>query len=240
MRRDARMRIAAMSTLGAVSIGLLVVLTSCSGATRRPAATATPDPAPSAATTDAAEVEEYASNATVDLAEGGITITHDAIVTDDVRTDYAIALESLRQGRHEDGVTRMLELTERAPDLPAPFIALGIAYAETGELELAESVLREAIEIDPQHPAAHNELGLVLRRQGRFADSRASYETALAQFSDFHYAHRNLAILCDLYLGDAACALEHYEAYARLVPEDPEVGKWIVDLRNRRDREVNP
>ena len=121
--------------------------------------------------------------------------------------------------------------------MTAAHIDLGIAYARTGDLDHAEASLHKALELNPRHPAAYNELGLVQRRKGEFAKARASYEAALAQFADFHYAHRNLAILCDLYLGDYTCAMEHYEAYSRLVPDDAEVAKWIADLRNRGSRQ---
>jgi tetratricopeptide (TPR) repeat protein len=172
--------------------------------------------------------------------EGGFTITQRVKVTDEVRVDYEAAVRMLEQERYEPGVALLLEVTERAPAVTAAHIALGIAYARTGDLDLAEASLTRALELNPQHPAAFNELGLVQRRKGQFADSRASYEAALAQFTDFHYAHRNLAILCDLYLGDYACALEHYEAYSRIVPDDAEVVKWIADLRNRESRQEIP
>jgi Flp pilus assembly protein TadD len=90
-----------------------------------------------------------------------------------------------------------------------------------------------ALESNPDHPIAHNELGIIFRKSGRFAEARQSYEAALAFYPGYHYARRNLAVLCDLYLADLKCALENYEAYMATVPSDDETSMWISDIRLR-------
>jgi tetratricopeptide (TPR) repeat protein len=87
--------------------------------------------------------------------------------------------------------------------------------------------------LNAAHPVAYNELGLIYRRQGRFALAREGYEKALAAFPSLHVARKNLGILCDLYLRDPTCALANYEAYSALVPEDAQAPIWIADIRSR-------
>jgi tetratricopeptide (TPR) repeat protein len=204
-------------------------------------------PETSSAFLAAIDKEEEAGSAVAQIPEpssdgDGFVVTANtsanARVSDNARADYKTAVAMLENAKYEQGIASMLKLTEQAPGLAAPHIDLGIAYERTGDLDHAEASLSKALELDPHDPTAWSELGLVQRRKGEFAKARTSYETALKQSPDFQDAHRNVAILCDLYLGDFASALEHYETYSRLVPNDTDVTKWIADLRNRGSKQA--
>ena len=163
----------------------------------------------------------------------GFSLSETARVPARARDDFAQANLALEAGDLEQAITLLAEIVRTSPELTAAQINLGIAYQRKGELALAEQAFLAAVERSPRHPVAQNELGIVYRRMGRFADARTRFEGALSAHPEFHPAHKNLAILCDLYLADPACALEHYESYRTAVPEDAKVEMWIVDLRNR-------
>ncbi len=168
--------------------------------------------------------------------EVGFTITEEARIGGDVRADYETALSYLQQGRHDEGIELLEQVARAAPELSAPRIDLGIAQHRAGDLEAAEKNLLLALESNPEQPVAHNELGIIYRKTGRFNEARKSYESALAVYPGFHFARRNLAILCDLYLADLECALQNYEAYMKTVPSDEEASMWIADIRYRLDQ----
>jgi len=164
---------------------------------------------------------------------GGFTISESVRASGSARAGFEGALRALEQKQYESGIAEMTRVTEAAPDGSSAYIHLAIAYRETNDLARAEERRKKALAINPRHPAALNELGVVYRRMGRFAEARQSYEQALAIYPNFHFARRNLAILCDLYLRDPRCALEQYELYLQAVPGDQQAATWIADLRER-------
>lgn len=166
----------------------------------------------------------------------GFTILEDVRVSAEVRAEYESAVRMLELQQYEQGISALLEIAGSAPNVTAVHIDLGVAYARSGDLDKAEESLKTALQLNPRHPIAYNELGMVYRRKGKFSEARASYQKALEIFPTFHFAQRNLAILCDVYLGDLDCALQHYTAYQQAAPDDAETAKWLADLDTRARR----
>eukprot|EP00761_Pharyngomonas_kirbyi_P003873 gb/GECH01003877.1/.p1 GENE.gb/GECH01003877.1/~~gb/GECH01003877.1/.p1 ORF type:complete len:631 (+),score=131.29 gb/GECH01003877.1/:1-1893(+) len=64
------------------------------------------------------------------------------------------------------------------PGSHLPLLCLGMQYAKTGALSLAEQSLQQALKLCPQDAALCNELGAVLFRLGCFSDARHNFEEA--------------------------------------------------------------
>jgi len=166
----------------------------------------------------------------------GFIITEVPQLDEAFRRDFEHAVDMMKNQEYAKAIDLLEKVIEQSPNVTAPYIDIAIAYQHIDKPEQAEENLKAALRLVPDHPVACNEYGLLYRKTGRFADARAIYEKAIARFPDYYPVHRNLGILCDLYLNDPECALEHYEIYSEARPEDKLVKLWIADLRARIGR----
>ncbi len=147
--------------------------------------------------------------------------------------DFDRAVSMLKDQDYGHAIDLLEKVIGQSPGVTAPYIDIAIAYERIGKPERAEEHLKTALKLFPEHPVVCNEYGLLYRKTGRFAEARAIYEKVLMRFPDYYPVRRNLGILCDIYLNDLTCALEHYEIYSNARPEDKQVKLWIADLRTR-------
>jgi tetratricopeptide (TPR) repeat protein len=167
------------------------------------------------------------------LPRGVIEITETFKVDPEVQGEFNKALALLDEEKYAEAIQLLKAVTGKTSKFSAPYINLGIAYTRSGELDKAEESLKKALEIADQHPVAYNELGLVYRQTGRYKEARELYETLLTLYPDFLPAHKNLGVLCDIYIQDLHCALQQYEEYLKGMPGDEKVKIWMADVKSR-------
>jgi len=185
---------------------------------------------------DGPSVGTGASVARLEDGREGFIITEVPTMDEASRRDFDRAVAMLKDQDYGQAIDLLEKVIEQSPGVTAPYIDIAIAYLRVGKPSLAEEHLKTALALFPDHPVAGNEYGLLCRKTGRFAEARAIYEKAIVRFPEYYPLHRNLGILCDLYLNDPACAFEHYEIYSNARPEDTQVKLWIADLRARLGR----
>lgn len=162
-----------------------------------------------------------------------IEITDNYSVDSDIRDEFERAVALLKEERYDEAIMLLRAVTGKVRRFTGPYINLAIAYIKTDQLKKAEENLVKALKLNKSHPAANNELALVYRKTGRFAEARKIYEELLNNYPNFLPARKNLGVLCDLYLRDLNCALEQYEGYLKVLPEDEKVKIWVADLKSR-------
>ena len=149
--------------------------------------------------------------------------------------DFDAAKAALRAGRTADAERGFRQLAAQHPQLGGAHANLGLMLRNAGKHDESVAALERAVQASPRQPAFWNQLGVSYRHQGQFTKARDAYEQALSIDANHADAHLNLGVLLDMYLGDNAQALLHYERYLALVPGgDASVGKWIADLKTRK------
>lgn len=154
-------------------------------------------------------------------------------LTSEARADYEAAMDFIKAEEYEKGIELLNKVVKVSQRNAIPYINLALVYKKQGKLKLAEENLKLALNAEPENPVANNEYALLYRKTGRFTEARQIYEKILEKYPNFNMAHKNLGILCDLYMKDYECALKHYVVYSNVVQDDKTVKIWIADLQKR-------
>jgi len=164
---------------------------------------------------------------------GVIEITQNIGVDPEIKEEFDTAIALLNDEKYPEAIRLLKGITGKTSKFTAPYINLGIAYARTGEMDKAEETLKKALEINAQHPVVNNELGIVYRKTGQYKKAREHYKLVVDTYPEFLPAHKNLGVLCDIYMRDLECALQQYEEYLKRKPDDETVKIWMADVKSR-------
>ena len=189
-----------------------------------------------------ASMDDQPSSAAVDRigtdAAGGKTIAGPTVVVPEIRGENALhfdeAVALIREQRYLEAEIVLLAITADQPELAGPWINLGQVYVALNQSEDARLAFAAAVTVNPLNCTAHNELGLLARRDGDFESAEQHYLRCLEQVPGHGPTYLNLGILYELYLGRLTEALASYQHYqALLVEPDRRVQGWVIDLERR-------
>ena len=148
--------------------------------------------------------------------------------------NYQAALAAMQNNQDASAEGLLTSVVKARPEFVEARTNLGIVLFRLGRYPRAEEELKRVIVDDPKNVIAYNYLGIVYRNNGQFMQAKDMYTQALNINAGYANAQLNLGILYDLYLRDLPKAMESYQRYQKLVPqEDPVVAKWIADLKRR-------
>lgn len=181
------------------------------------------------------EAVQQAVSTAANAVAAAVPAVSEAPVPAEAQRAFDAARAQLRAGRSAEAERGFRELAAKYPELGGAHANLGLILRNAGKHDESIAALEQAVKVSPKQPLFHNQLGVSYRHKGEFQKARKAYEQAIALDEGYADAHLNLGVLLDLYQGDAALALAHYERYLALSPAgDAAVGKWVADLRNRK------
>ena len=183
--------------------------------------------------TKSVEVVQQAASSAVSTVAAAVPVVTEAPVAPEAQRAFDAARAHLRAGRMAEAERGFRDVIAKHPELGGAHANIGLILRNAGKHDESIAALEQAVKASPKQPVFHNQLGVSYRHKGRFDKARAAYEQALSLDPAYADAHLNLGVLLDLYVGDSASALSHYERYLEL-GGDAAVGKWVADLKNRK------
>lgn len=155
--------------------------------------------------------------------------------TPELMADYSAALAIVQSGDDAAAESALQAFSAEHPELAGPLLNLALLRMRQGDETAARDYFTKAGAVCTSCAPVWNGLGVLYRQQGQFREAEQAYLKAITLEPGYALAYYNLAILYDLYVQRPELALENYQQYLSLEPDDgtAEVERWIADLRRR-------
>ncbi len=144
------------------------------------------------------------------------------------RAQCLMAAIAADAGQTEDGLRWALSAASGAPAAPAPHYLAGRLWQGAGRLAEAEASYRSALQLQPSHARAHNNLGCVLHMQGKLDAALTEYRKALDLDPGLPQANQNYASI----VRDGEALQRAAQSYLRQTQANPRDAMAFTDLGN--------
>ena len=147
-----------------------------------------------------------------------------------LQQQFDAAKQQLRAQDYGQAVVQFSALANAEPGFAGIWYNLAVAQWHSGQIEVAQASLQQAVKVAPTHIDSHNLLGVLARQRGQLEMARQHFQQALSVDATYAIAHKNLAFLYELYLGAPEQAYQHYQAYYQLT-QDEQAKIWLALLQ---------
>ena len=131
------------------------------------------------------------------------------------------AVSLINQGKLQEAEAIYEDLIATGTRNHVVFANLAAVYLMQGSYTKSIPLLKKVIQLEPNDPDAHNNLGIALKELGDLDDAIASYNTALQLKPNYPDAHNNLGNALKQ-KGDLTAAVASYNTAIKLNPSDPD------------------
>lgn len=145
------------------------------------------------------------------------------------------AKQQLSDGDFAAATAILQTLAAQLPKLPGISYNLALSQWQGGDITAAQHSLAQLLAGTPQHSDGHNLSGILARQQGNFRQAERHFQRALQADAKYAVAHKNLAFLYELYLGEPLQAHYHYQQYYALTQDD-QAKMWLALLEQELDQ----
>lgn len=166
----------------------------------------------------------------------GQAVTAPSLLTDTERQQFNQAKALLAAQDYTAAAILLQQLAVTLPDAGGVGYNLALAQWHSGNIDAAQQSLLQVVGVAPAYSAAHNLLGVLARQQGNFRQAERHFQRALQADTGYAMAHKNLAFLYELYLGELLQAHYHYKQYYQLTQDEQAKG-WLVLLEQQLPQE---